>query len=122
MTKQHAIYIRMIKGTAVLVLLFLAALFFSVECPIQAWFHIPCPGCHMTTAVYWLLQGDVETACYFHPGVFFLIPYMILTVYLYVRYSKDWWKCRVFIMMSSVMLICLMLIYGLRMSGIWQLA
>lgn len=42
--------------------LFLLALLDLYNCPIRFFYTIPCPGCGMTTAIKYILQGNLEAA------------------------------------------------------------
>lgn len=63
-------------------LLAAAVFIFDIQCPIQTTFGIPCPGCNMTTALYYLLHGDIKSAWFFHPAVFLLMVSMIIVLVL----------------------------------------
>ncbi|WP_276924434.1 DUF2752 domain-containing protein [Faecalibaculum rodentium] len=52
-------------GLCIAAVLFL--LFFGWLCPFQIVTGLPCPGCNMTTAVYWLLQGNLSRSFWYHP-------------------------------------------------------
>lgn len=47
------------------------------HCPIQEMFGIPCPGCNMTTALYYFLKGEIELSIWYHA---MLIPTAIFLV------------------------------------------
>ena len=47
------------------------------HCPIQEVFGIPCPGCNMTTALYYFLKGEIELSIWYHA---MLIPTAIFLV------------------------------------------
>ena len=36
------------------------------QCPFLHYLGVPCPGCGLTRATYWLLRGDIRTALTFH--------------------------------------------------------
>ncbi len=58
--------------------LFLILIFFGYQCPIQFLTGIPCPGCNMTTSLYYLLHLDLKTSLYYHA---LLIPTILIFVY-----------------------------------------
>lgn len=64
---------RKIKKLGIVVLLFL--LLFFYKCPFQTITGIPCPGCNMTTSLYYLLHTDIEQSLYYHA---LLIPTMLI--------------------------------------------
>ena len=70
-------------GAIVLLLLFL--LLEGIHCPFQAVFGIPCPGCNMTTSLYYLLHGNIEASLFYH-GL--LIPTMIFAILVLWRHLK----------------------------------
>ena len=53
---------KIIKVTGVVFVLLLFLLFIGVYCPIQKIFGIPCPGCNMTTSLYYLIQGNLKAS------------------------------------------------------------
>lgn len=57
----------------IVVLLFL--LLFFYKCPFQTITGIPCPGCNMTTSLYYLLHTNIELSLYYHA---LLIPTMLI--------------------------------------------
>ena len=63
---------------------------FDWVCPIERMFGIPCPGCNMTTAVYWLfIKHDLSIALYYHA----LLPLTILLLvmaFLHPSRIKTW--------------------------------
>lgn len=64
-----------IKKLGIVVLLFL--LLFFYKCPFQTITGIPCPGCNMTTSLYYLLHTDIKRSFYYHA---LLIPTMLFFV------------------------------------------
>ncbi|WP_294730675.1 DUF2752 domain-containing protein [uncultured Faecalibaculum sp.] len=54
-------------GLCIAAVLFL--LFFGWICPFQLLTGLPCPGCNMTTGLYWLLKGDLSRSFWYHPMV-----------------------------------------------------
>ena len=64
-------------------------LFFLMDypCPIQKIFGIPCPGCNMTTALYYLLHGNVKASLWYHA---MLLPTLItIGLIFYFRNQKE---------------------------------
>lgn len=73
-----------IKKLGIVVLLFL--LLFFYKCPFQTITGIPCPGCNMTTSLYYLLHTDIGRSFYYHA---LLIPTMLVfVVYVYFRKNE----------------------------------
>ena len=70
-------------GAIVLLLLFL--LLEGIHCPFQAVFGIPCPGCNMTTSLFYLLHGNIEASLFYHA---LLIPTMIFAILVLWRHLK----------------------------------
>lgn len=69
----------------VLVTIILFALI-TWQCPIEKITGIPCPGCMMTTAFYYLVQFDLKTAFYFNPVIYLLV---IMAFPLWISYKKN---------------------------------
>lgn len=59
-------------------LILLTILLVDWICPVQALTGLPCPGCMMTTAAYYLIQFDIETALYFNPAILIVFVGFIL--------------------------------------------
>ena len=72
-----------IKKLGIVVLLFL--LLFFYKCPFQTITGIPCPGCNMTTSLYYLLHANLKLSFYYHA---LLLPTM-LTFILCVYFRKN---------------------------------
>lgn len=69
----------------IFIFLLLFAIIF-VPCPVEKIFGIPCPGCMMTTAFYYLIQLDFQAAFYFNPVIYLLL---IMVLPLAVSYRKN---------------------------------
>ena len=54
---------KVIKKFSFILLIVLFAIF-VLKCPIETFTGIPCPGCMMKTALYYLVQLDFEKAFY----------------------------------------------------------
>ena len=116
------------------VILFLVLFVFGSFCPIERIFGIPCPGCNMFSAIYWLCKGNLSAAWYFHPAVFLLLPYAAMCVVLFVRNREGIVKGRVFRVMSVLLLGTMLAVYLWRMllydralgaaylRGLWEAA
>lgn len=74
-----------IKKYSLILFILLVALL-VMKCPIEMTFGIPCPGCMMTTAFYYLIQLEFETALYFNPAIYLLL---IIFLPLVISYFKD---------------------------------
>ena len=51
----------------------------------QTMIGIPCPGCMMTTALYYFIQFDFKSAYYFNPAIYLLLIMFIPLAYSYSR-------------------------------------
>lgn len=102
-----------------LLILFLVLFIFGSFCPIERIFGIPCPGCNMFTALYWLLKKDVNAAWFFHPVVFLLLPYLVICVLLYVRDKERFTENRAFRIMSAVLIAVMIGVYIWRMINVF---
>ena len=76
---------KIIKVTGVVFVLLLFLLFIGVYCPIQKIFGIPCPGCNMTTSLYYLIQGNLKASMFYHA---MLIPTMIFGLLIFYCHIK----------------------------------
>ena len=55
-------------------------------CPFQKLTGLPCPGCNMTTSLYYLLHGNLKVSLYYHA---LLIPTMFIGLLcLYYRNNQ----------------------------------
>ena len=70
------------KTLGIALVLFLLLIIFGYHCPIQFITGFPCPGCNMTTSLYYLLQGNISTSIYYHV---MLIPTILIFVYCVFR-------------------------------------
>lgn len=85
-------------------------------CPLEHIFGIPCPGCHMFTALYWLLfRGDVATALFFHPAVLVFVGYMVCCGILYLRYRQAMMTKKSFQTITIIFLCIFLGVYVYRM-------
>ena len=79
------------KLAIVLVCIYLIAmqLLFSTWCPIQAIFHVKCPGCGLTHATYYLVTGQWKNAFDANYTIFLWWPFLILCfIHRYVHPFK----------------------------------
>ena len=76
---------RKIKTIGIGIVLFLLLFFFGYHCPFQILTGLPCPGCNMTTSLYYLLKGNVHASFFYHA---LLIP-TIMTVILCLLFRKN---------------------------------
>lgn len=96
----------------VLLGLFVFVAFFW-NCPIESLIGIPCPGCMMTTAAYYLLQFDFESAFYFNPVIYLLV---IMILPLTVTYHKN---RALFSKLLTATLVVWLMIYVYRMHTVF---
>jgi len=73
-----------IKKFSFILILVVVALF-VMKCPMQTMIGIPCPGCMMTTALYYFIQFDFKSAYYFNPAIYLLLIMFIPLAYSYYR-------------------------------------
>ncbi|MEG0468675.1 MAG: DUF2752 domain-containing protein [Longicatena sp.] len=106
---------RIALGIGIFILLF----FIGNACPIEHMFGIPCPGCNMFTALYWLLRGDIETATYYHPAWLFFLIYVGICAFLFYKYKADMKQSIAFKSATTVFLIVFIGIYVVRMITIF---
>lgn len=84
-----------IKTLGAAVLILLCFLIIGWLCPIQQIFGIPCPGCGMTTALYYFIQGRFQEAYFFNPAFYLLLLFCLISGLGWLRnqkflYSKSW--------------------------------
>ncbi|MEF2784018.1 DUF2752 domain-containing protein [Erysipelotrichaceae bacterium HCN-30851] len=100
-------------------ILFLVLFVFGNHCPIEHVIGIPCPGCNMFSALYWLFHGDFKSAYFFHPGVFLLVPYILFMGAGYWRKGSQVFSLRIYKCVTILFFGCLILIYIWRMITIF---
>lgn len=105
--------VKNVLGTGVI--LFLVLFIFGNHCPIENIVGIPCPGCNMFSAIYWLLQKDFTAAWFFHPVVFLLVPYLVAIGLLFVRKREQLTKDIAFRILTGILLCALIGVYVWRM-------
>lgn len=49
-------------------------------CMLRQLFDMPCPGCGMTRAFYYLLHADLKKSMYYNPSGMFLAPVFIIEI------------------------------------------
>lgn len=84
-----------IKTLGAAVLIVLCFLIIGWLCPIQQIFGIPCPGCGMTTALYYFVQGRFQEAYFFNPAFYLLLLFCLYSGIGWLMnhnflYSKGW--------------------------------
>lgn len=93
---------------------------FDLHCPMESILGIPCPGCNMSSALYWLLvKQDVETAYMFHPVVFLLIPYLMYVAIVWIRQGMQGFYKKSFRYISMLFVGVLLLCYVYRMITVF---
>lgn len=89
-------------------------------CPVEHIVGIPCPGCNMFTALYWLcIKGNLAVAQYYHPAILPFIIYGICVLLLYTRYQHKMLDHRYFKICSIIFLIIFISVYGYRMVNVF---
>lgn len=89
------------------IIIVLIAIFW--QCPIEKITGIPCPGCMMTTALYYFIQFDFKTAYYFNPALYLLL---LMVIPLWITYKKN---KQFFQYLLSFTLLIWLVIYCIRM-------
>ncbi len=97
------------KTIGIALVLFLLLILFGYHCPIQFITGFPCPGCNMTTSLYYLLHGNLSASIYYHA---MLIP--TIFVFLYCVLKKKYMK-----QVLIVWCICMITYYIYRMVTIF---
>lgn len=113
-------FLRIVKGGILCIICVLSLWLFDAHCPLESIIGIPCPGCNMSTALYWLfIKHDVETAWFFHPVVFLLIPYLIYAGIVWIRQDIQGWRRKSFRYISTIFLTILVICYVYRMLTVF---
>lgn len=58
---------------------------FVWRCPFETLTGIPCPGCMMKSAAYYLIQFDFKAAFYFNPAIYWLLLMLIPLIMTYKK-------------------------------------
>ena len=101
-----------LRAFAILLLLFAGYYAFSYAigartlCFFKNTFGMPCPGCGITRATYYLSQGDIAKVLYYNPLIFLVIPYSIVIVLsLKVKWAKQLMSNNVFWIIAGVIFV-----------------
>ena len=70
-----------------LVLIIVFAFYYYIGCPIRFLTGLPCPGCGMRHAAYYLITGNINEAIRWHPLIF-AMPIAILILIFHKKFSK----------------------------------
>lgn len=70
-----------IAAVSVIVLFYLVLALLGIGCPIRFMTGVSCPGCGMTRAWWYALQGMFQKAWHYHP--LFPVPPFVLMLYLF---------------------------------------
>ena len=68
------------KKIGMILVIILLFLFIPWHCPIQSIFGIPCPGCNMTTALYYLLSGNIKASLFYQAMLLPTLGYGLLLI------------------------------------------
>lgn len=100
--------------------IFVMLFFVGSNCPIEDVIGIPCPGCNMFSAMYWLLiKGNLAYAQFYHPAILPLLLYVVIVILLYVRFREGMTKTKSFITVSVVFIVIFIGVYVYRMITIF---
>lgn len=106
--KKYTIFKRMMGLMGILFL----CLFY--QCPFRLFFHIECPGCGMTRALFSLMKLDFKQAFQYHslfPLVILCGGYYVFREYVYIGRKRE--------QFASVVIAVLFIIrWGIRMFGL----
>lgn len=100
-------------GAFLFLLLFLVI--FGYYCPIEWMIGIPCPGCNMTTSLYWLIRGNLSISLYYHA---LCIPSIVCGILLVVFRNHK----KVFLSILWIWIVCMLIYYFYRMITIFPCA
>ena len=101
-------------------IVFIAVIVMDNWCLIERIFGIPCPGCNMFTAIYWLIcRGNITYANYYHPMVIPLLVYCLLCFLLFLYQKAAFLDCRAFKIMSCIFIVMFIGVWIYRMVTIF---
>lgn len=112
MKKKHDM---ILLGIVLLVVLIL----FGAYCPMEEIIGIPCPGCNMLTALYWLSKGNMEMASFYHPAVWAFIGYAVCVIMLWFKYRERMFQTKIFRICSGLFLFVFLGVYAYRMLTVF---
>ena len=109
------------RNYVLLGIMIIASMFlFGNACPIERVIGIPCPGCNMFSALYWLfIKGNLAMAHYYHPAILPLLLYGALCLMLFIKDKEKMGKTALFRYSTSVFLVIFIVIYLYRMFTIF---
>ncbi len=77
---------------------------YPIGCIIEGVTGIECPSCGMATAWFWLINGDIAKAFYYHP--LFIVPFIALCVFIFDKTIGKIKKVnRVYIVLALMLLV-----------------
>ncbi len=98
--------------SALLAAALIAALYSRIGCPLRYLTGIPCPGCGMTRAALALLRLDFADAFSWHPMIFAIVPYALVTGILLLTKKTSLHR----LLPSAIVLAgCMVIVYVIRM-------
>ncbi len=89
-----------------------------IPCPFQSFIGLPCPGCNMTTACYYFLQGKFALAGWFNPAFYLLLIFGLLCL-LGLWQDRTFLNTRLFRGLLWIVLILWLFIWVVRMVMIF---
>lgn len=114
MNTQHDVKDLIKTGIIILLTLWI----FGSFCPLEKIVGIPCPGCNMFTAMYYLLiKFDYKMALYYHPLVIFCLLYMIILAVVFI--IKGTIDLKIIKYLSVIAITLLLIVYIYRMINIF---
>lgn len=109
---------KIVKQLLPIVLIVACVLLLGWRCPIQAFCGIQCPGCNMTTALYYFVQGRFQEAYFFNPAFYVLLAFCIASVVGLLK-NHQFLQTRIWKTLLVVTLIVWLIIWIVRMITIY---
>ena len=109
-TKALCIYGIQVYGIAFMILLFFV---FVYKCPMNYFFHVPCPGCGITRAHFAAVSLDIESAFRYHPLFFTVLPAILYLSHRNVLKKRLSDKAELVIF--SILLVLFVVVYIVRL-------
>lgn len=101
-------------------IILLAVIIMDNWCPLENIIGIPCPGCNMFTALYWLLyRGSMTYANAYHPMVIPFLIYFIVCLLLYLKYKATILDQKAFKLVTIVFIVLFIGVYLYRMMMVF---
>lgn len=84
------------------------------SCPIRSLTGIPCPSCGITRACFSVIQGDLNSALYYHP--LFFLPFLVAIIsFLIFKKERSQKVKTIYYIFLSLCVILYTIVYIIRL-------